>query len=363
MDVRCKQRAVIEFLYHEGIKEAEIVERLRKVYKDKALSQATVWRWLDRFKSSVLNEDSDEENIPLPCLQSIGDKRRSGRPLSALTPENKQKADEIIHANRPVTIGELSIDLDISVGSAQSILKSLDYRKVCAKWVPKNLTEKHKRDRVQCCRELRQMVEVDPQFFERFITGDETWVYYYDPETKQQSMEWRHPGSPTPKKPRGEKSSQKMLATVFRDIHGIICIEFLPRGSTIDSDRYIQTLKKLKARIYRARPALEMQRVLFHHDNAPPHTSGKTRETIASMGWKTLPHPPYSPDLAPSDYHLFGPMKLHMKGMRHENDDDLKTTVTKWLREQPPEFYRQGILALTERWAKAITRHGEYIED
>ena len=58
MDVRCKQRAVIEFLYHEGIKEAEIVERLRKVYKDKALSQATVWRWLDRFKSSVLNEDS-----------------------------------------------------------------------------------------------------------------------------------------------------------------------------------------------------------------------------------------------------------------------------------------------------------------
>ena len=121
---------------------------------------------------------------------------------------------------------------------------------------------------------------------------------------KQNSSQWSGAilGSPTPKKPRGEKSSQKMLATVFWDIHGIICIEFLPRGSTIDSDRYIQTLKKLKARIYRARPALEMQRVLFHHDNAPPHTSGKTRETIASMGWKTLPHPPYSPDLAPSDY-------------------------------------------------------------
>ena len=41
--------------------------------------QATVWRWLDRFKSTVLDEDSDKENIPLPCLQSIGDKRRSGR--------------------------------------------------------------------------------------------------------------------------------------------------------------------------------------------------------------------------------------------------------------------------------------------
>ena len=93
------------------------MERLRNVYKDKALSQATVWRWLDRFKLSVLNEDSNEENIPLPCLQSIGDKWWSGRPLSALTPENKQKADEIIQANRRVTIDELSIDLDISVDS------------------------------------------------------------------------------------------------------------------------------------------------------------------------------------------------------------------------------------------------------
>ena len=84
------------------------------------------------------------------------------------------------------------------------------------------------------------MVEVDPQFFERVITGDETWVYYYDPETKQQSMEWRHSRSPTPKKSQGEKSSQKMLATVFWDIHALICIDFLQRGLTIDSDRYIQ---------------------------------------------------------------------------------------------------------------------------
>lgn len=180
------------------LKKLKLWKGLEKAYKykDKALSQATVWRLLERFKSSVLNEDSDEENIPLPSLQSSGDKRRSGRPLSALTSENKQKAGEIIQANRRVTIDELSIVLDISVGSAQSIVKSLDYRKVCSKWVPKNLTEKQRLDRVQCCREFRQMVEVDPQFFERFIIGNGTWVYYYDPETKQQSMEWPDLGPP-----------------------------------------------------------------------------------------------------------------------------------------------------------------------
>jgi len=205
-----------------------------KCYKDKALSRTTVWQWLDRFKSSVLNENSDEENIPLPSPQSIGDKRRSGRPLSTLTPENKQKADEIIQSNRRITIEELSTDLDMSFGSAQSIVKSLDYRK-CVLSGYQRTWLKSRNVTVFSVVELRQMVEVDPQFLWKIHYW--SWVYYYDPETKQQSMEWRHPGSPTPKKSRGEKSSQKMLATVFWDIHGIICI---PRGSTIDSDRYIR---------------------------------------------------------------------------------------------------------------------------
>ena len=96
------------------------------------------------------------------------------------------------------------------------------------------------------------------------------------------------------------------------------------------------------------RPGLPMQQVLFHQDNAPPHTSAKTREVIRSNGWTTLPHPPYSPDLAPSDYHLFGPMKLHFNGVRHENDNELKAAVKSWLRQQPQEFYRKGILDLTQ---------------
>ena len=108
-------------------KKPTLLKGLKKVYKDKALSQATVWRWLDRFKSSVLKEDSREENIPLPDLQSIVDKKRSGRPLSTLTQEKKQKADEIIQANRRVTIDELYIDLDNSFGSVQSIVNSLNY--------------------------------------------------------------------------------------------------------------------------------------------------------------------------------------------------------------------------------------------
>ena len=67
VDVRRQQRAAIEFLRHEGIKQIEIVKTLQKVYRDKALSQLTVCQWLDIFKSSFLNYNSDKENITLPC--------------------------------------------------------------------------------------------------------------------------------------------------------------------------------------------------------------------------------------------------------------------------------------------------------
>ena len=87
----------------------------------------------------------------------------------------------------------------------------------------------------------------------------------------------------------------------------------MPQGTTINSDVYVGTLRKLKARPKRVRPHLEMSKVLLQvllqHDNARPHTSLKTCEVITSFGWTTATHPPYSPDLASCDFHFFGPLK------------------------------------------------------
>ena len=87
-----------------------------KVYKSKALSQPTVCRWLERIQSlDSDDDDSDEENVPLPCMQSLSDKNHSGRPNSITTPDNKLKAEDIIQANRRITFDELSVDLDVRV--------------------------------------------------------------------------------------------------------------------------------------------------------------------------------------------------------------------------------------------------------
>ncbi|GFR92871.1 mariner transposase [Elysia marginata] len=90
-----------------------------------------------------------------------------------------------------------------------------------------------------------------------------------------------------------------MMATVFLDIQGVILVNFLSRGDAVNSDFYIDTLKRLWARILRVRPDIDIGNVLLLHDNAPSHTSIRTRETIASFVWTTLPHPSYSPNFLP----------------------------------------------------------------
>jgi histone-lysine N-methyltransferase SETMAR len=75
-----------------------------------------------------------------------------------------------------------------------------------------------------------------------------------------------------------------------------------------------------------------------------------------------MEHAPYSPDLAPSDYHVFGPLKKFLAGQRFISDDDAKTAVRRWFRAQPAEFYNSGISKLVMRWDKCLNRGGDYVE-
>ena len=80
----------------------------------------------------------------------------------------------------------------------------------------------------------------------RLVTMDETWLYHYDPETKQQSIKWRHSGSPRPKKFRMQKPTGKVLASIFWDQDGILLIDYLPKGQTINAEYYSSLPVQLK---------------------------------------------------------------------------------------------------------------------
>jgi histone-lysine N-methyltransferase SETMAR len=102
--------------------------------------------------------------------------------------------------------------------------------------------------------------------------------------------------------------------------------------------------------------------MLIQHDNACPHTSLRTQEAIAKFGWTVLPHPPYSPILALSDFHLFGRLKDTLCGTRFEDDESMIHAVRTWLREQETSWYREGMHALVSCRCKAVDVDGDYVE-
>jgi len=127
---------------------------------------------------------------------------------------------------------------------------------------------------------------------------DETWLYHYDPETKQQSMAWRHSGSPCPKIFRVQKSAGKFLASIFCDEDGILLIDYLPKGQTINTEYYSSLLVQLQDILMEKPRGKVTKGVLFLH-NAPAHRALTTQKKLAFLGFQCLDHPPYSPDLPP----------------------------------------------------------------
>jgi len=108
-------------------------------------------------------------------------------------------------------------------------------------------------------------------FLLRLVIMDKTWLYHYDLETKQKSMEWQQSGSPRPKKFRVQKSTGKVLASIFWDQNSILLIDYLPKGQTINVEYYSSLLVQLKDILKEKCHRKVTKWVLFLHDNAPAH--------------------------------------------------------------------------------------------
>jgi len=131
------------------------------------------------------------------------------------------------------------------------------------------LTEEHKIKRQASASTFLQRVrDQGGEFLDCIVTGDETWVSHSTPETKRQSMEWRHTSSPAKTKFKQTIPKSKIMGTVFWDQHGVLLVDIMPKGETINGPRYCETLKKLRRAIQNKRRGLLSRGIVLLHDNA-----------------------------------------------------------------------------------------------
>ena len=143
---------------------------------------------------------------------------------------------------------------------------------------------------------------------------------------------WGYPSEPPKAVPKAGLHPKKVLLSIWWDWQGILYFELLPSNPTINSDVYCDRLEKLKTVEQEKRLSLSnLKGIIFQHDNAKPLASLKTRKKLLELNWDVLPHPPYSPDLVPSDFHLLRSLQKFLDGENFSGREDIKLTLLQYL--------------------------------
>jgi histone-lysine N-methyltransferase SETMAR len=251
-----------------------------------------------------------------------------------------------IHAYKSCReLGKLTHADHKTVSSKMKI--ELEMKRKSLHWIPYRLQPKHIEVRKELAAELNEFLKLqEPQKFARVFTGDESWIMYENPP----KFVWVGKGMDTPEHERLTVSAKKLLLTVFFSGERVWHISFLPVGQSMNGERFIETvLKPLHEEIEHSSATITSPWFL-HYDNARPHVCIKTKTYLKSTNFIRLEAPPYSPDLAPSDFYLVGILKAQLEGQSFITEESLKLAVTDFLRSLGEKELRSS------SWTRALSQ-------
>lgn len=345
-------RNLIFHLFKSGKKPKEIFEELESIHGTDAPSISTVRYWVRSFKF---------------CGDSTSDALRSGRPISAISQQLIDRVAERLKEKPKLGVRSLAGELGESVGTVFRVIHDyLGYKKLYATWVPHKLNAEQQAKRVSDCR--RFLRHFSANFDEKkfaLITSDETWVMYETPDTNESAREWRPSGSAPPVRERLSPRGDKVMLTVWWDAKGVILLDFWHKNDQIPMNRiyYIEQLQKLRLEIPKKRRGLIKKGPQILIDNAPIHTAQETRKCIQDLGFSLIEWPPYSPDIAPSDFYHFRNLKSWLRGQKFSTREELERDVSAYFESKPTSYYERGIYQLPQRMREVIKLGGEYLRE
>jgi len=163
--------------------------------------------------------------------------------------------------------------------------------------------------------------------------------------------------------PKPRHHARKTLLTVWWTTREVVHYSFLPNGQTVTSESYRSELQVVQEKLARIRPVTATRKPpILLHDNARPHVSRETIQKLRELNWEVLAHPAYSPDLAPSDYHMFSHMDRFVKEKQFHNQDMVENAVREFFESRNPEFFAKGIYDLLNRGEKCLDCNGDYFD-
>ena len=165
---------------------------------------------------------------------------------------------------------------------------------------------------------------------------------------------------PDPRRPDGANPPTNFWLSLLFDCTGMIYMHWVSTGQTVNKKYYVEVLREFRKRFLGKRPALfKSGQWYFHHDNAPVHNSRLfVTDYLTKRDIKTVPHPPYSSDLAPCDFWLFP----KLRGCRYKTIEEMKEAVMKIINTLTQEDFHGAFQKLLKRYHKCIATGGDYFE-
>lgn len=340
-------RVMIYYDFQVGWTQQQCLDRMISAFGNEAPSKATVYRWFTEFQRG---------------RASLSDDFGGGRPKTAVTQENIDAVQELILEDRHVTYQEIQVTLGIGASAVHEILhEQLKVRKLISRWVPHLLTDLQKAGRVTWCKKtLKRLQGKEPNFVNNIVSGDESWIYSYEPESKAQSTVWTFQNELKPTKIIRSRSTSKKMVATFVAKSGHVATICLQDRRTVNADWY--TTVCLPEVIAELRKNNQKRRIILHHDNASSHTARRTIDFLTENKIELMDHPPYSPDLSPNDFFTFPRIKEKLRGQRFQSPEEAVEAYITAILTTPTSEWNKCFKNWFERMEKCIKFHGEYFE-
>ncbi|PNJ68036.1 SETMAR isoform 4 [Pongo abelii] len=333
-------RAIFLFEFKMGRKAAETTRNINNAFGPGTANERTVQWWFKKFCKG------DE---------SLEDEERSGRPSEV----DNDQLRAIIEADPLTTTREVAEELNVNHSTVVRHLKQIGKVKKLDKWVPHELTENQKNRRFEVSSSLILRNHNEP-FLDRIVTCDEKWILY---DNRRRSAQWLDQEEAPKHFPKPILHPKKVMVTIWWSAAGLIHYSFLNPGETITSEKYAQEIDEMHQKLQRLQLALVNRKgPILLHDNARPHVAQPTLQKLNELGYEVLPHPPYSPDLLPTNYHVFKHLNNFLQGKRFHNQQDAENAFQEFVKSRSTDFYATGINQLISRWQKCVDCNGSYFD-
>lgn len=321
-----------------------IHSELKKYFGSNVPSRSTLFRWKNEI--------------------SIENRRRTKKIKKNYVERTKRVLDyfyEFPESN----IRDAESSLNISRSCVSRILKNNGLKKKLKKCVPSNLTNTQKKNRKEYSKEILRILN-GKKGKRLIVTEDESWIKFYNPIEKF----WM--GSETENSMiRISKrfDAPKVMLVVFFSNIGIIHYEIFSRErignryTSYDSNKLIGSLREFRRKVNSRRKRSHCKNVFLHWDNARIHTTKKVDEYLKKHKIRKIPHPPYSPDISPCDFFLFGFLKKKLEGLPIEKKEDLEGHLEKIFKMIKKDTFKNVILEWKKRLLYVIKNNGEYYNE